>query len=166
MSRNGAAHWPAWLVLIAAAALVSLPLPGFITPFRPPWATIALIYWIMMWPRVFSIGSAWIIGLLLDILQGDLLGQHAFALSVIAYLTQRFHLQIRIFPLWQLTMTVGALLAINAFILFWIDGVAGNPPIGLARWTQVFVGVILWPPVMTIMDRIREAIENRGQTFT
>jgi rod shape-determining protein MreD len=119
-----------------------------------------------MWPRVFSIGSAWIIGLLLDILQGDLLGQHAFALSVIAYLTQRFHLQIRIFPLWQLTMTVGALLAINAFILFWIDGVAGNPPIGLARWTQVFVGVILWPPVMTIMDRIREAIENRGQTFT
>jgi rod shape-determining protein MreD len=166
VSRNGAPHWPVWLVLIAAAALVSLPLPDFVTPFRPPWAAMALIYWIMMWPRVFSVGSTWTIGLLLDILQGDLLGQNAFALSVIGYLTQRFHLQIRIFPLWQLTMTVVALLAINAFILFWIDGVAGNPPIGFARWTQVIVGGVLWPPVMAIMDRIRERIENRGQTFT
>ena len=51
------------------------------------------------------------------------------------------------------------------FILFWIDGVAGNPAAGYARWTQVIVGGILWPPVMAIMDRIRERIENRSPTF-
>lgn len=165
MSRHSAPHWPVWLVLIGAVALVSLPLPVFMTPFRPPWAAIAMIYWVMMWPRVFGVGSAWIIGLLLDVMQGELLGQNALALSVISYLTLRFHLQIRIFPLWQLTMTVFALLTINAFILFWIDGVAGNPPAGAARWTQVLVGGILWPPVMAIMDRIRERIENRSPTF-
>lgn len=165
MSKSNAAHWPVWLVLIAAVALVSVPLPAFLTPFRPPWAAIAVIYWIMMWPRAFGIGSAWMIGLLLDILSGELLGQNAFALSVIGYLTLRFHLQIRIFPLWQLMMTVFALLAVNAFILFWIDGVAGNPPAGFARWTQVFVGGILWPPLMAIMDRLRERIVNRDPTF-
>jgi len=84
----------------------------------------------------------------------------------VAYLTLRFHLQIRIFPLWQLTMTVCALMAIEAFILFWIDGVAGNPPVGFARWTQVLAGAILWPPVMAIMDRARERIEYRDPTFT
>jgi len=166
VSRHSASHWPAWFVLVAAAALVSLPLPDFLTPFRPPWAAIAVIYWIMMWPRVFGVGSAWVIGLLLDILQGDLLGQNALALSVIGYLTLHFHLQIRIFPLWQLTMTVFALLVINAFILFWIDGVAGHPPAGFDRWTQVIVGGVLWPPLMAIMDRIRERIERRGPTFT
>jgi cell shape-determining protein MreD len=62
-------------------------------------------------------------------------------------------------------MTVFALLVVNAFILFWIDGVAGNPPAGFARWSQVIVGGILWPPVMAIMDRIRERIENRDPTF-
>ena len=82
------------------------------------------------------------------------------------YLTLRFHLQIRIFPLWQLTMTVFALLAIEAFILFWIDGVAGNPPLGLARWTQVLAGAILWPPVMAAMDRLRERVETWDPTFT
>ena len=62
--------------MLAAAALVVLPLPGILTPFRPPWATMVLIYWIMMWPRSFGLGAAWVVGLLLDILQGALLGQH------------------------------------------------------------------------------------------
>lgn len=166
MSSRRTSRGPIWILLLIAIALVSLPLPDSITPFRPPWATLAVIYWIMMWPRTFGIGSAWIIGLILDILQGELMGQHALALSVVAYLTLRFHLQIRIFPLWQLTITVFALLAIEAFIMFWIDGVAGNPAVGFGRWSQVVAGTILWPPVMAIMDRIRERVERRDPTFS
>ena len=30
----------------------------------------------------------------------------------------------------------------------------------------MIVGAILWPPVMAIMDRIRERIEYRDPTFT
>ena len=100
MSRR-TQRWPVWLVLLAATALEVLPLPDAFTPFRPPWATLALIYWIMMWPRLFGLGSAWIIGLILDILQGSLLGQHAMALLVVGYLTIRFHLQIRIFRIYR-----------------------------------------------------------------
>ena len=166
MSSRRTSRWPIWVVLLIATALVSLPLPNSFTPFRPPWATLAVIYWVMMWPRMFGIGSAWIVGLILDILQGELMGQHAFALSVVAYLTLRFHLQIRIFPLWQLTITVLALLAIEAFILFWIDGVVGNPAVGFARWTQVISGAILWPPMMAIMDRVRERVERRDPSFS
>jgi len=158
-------RWPIWIILLTAAALVSVPLPEAMTPFRPPWATLAIIYWTMMWPRVFGLGTAWIVGLMIDILYGELMGQHALALTVVAYLTLRFHLQIRIFPLWQLTMTVFALLVIEAFILFWIDGVAGNPPVGIARWSQAVIGAILWPPVMALMDRARERVEHRDPTF-
>jgi len=60
---------------------------------------------------------------------------------------------------------VFALLFLEAFILFWIDGVAGNPPVGLARWTQVVTGAVLWPPVMAMMDRLRERLERRDTTF-
>ncbi len=165
MSRRRAPRWPAWLVLLGAAALVTLPLPGLVTPFRPPWATMAIIYWIMMWPRHFGVGAACLLGLLLDILQGALLGQHALSLAVVGYLMVRFHLQLRNFPLWQLTMSVFALLAVDAFILFWIDGIAGNPAVGFARWTQVLSGAILWPPVMALMDRIRERVETRDPSF-
>ncbi|RMF95648.1 MAG: rod shape-determining protein MreD [Gammaproteobacteria bacterium] len=165
MSRRSAPAWPVWLVLLGAAALMSLPLPAALAPFRPPWASMAVIYWVMMWPRRFGPGSAWLIGLLLDVLQGDILGQHAFSLCILGYLTLRFHLQIRIFPLWQLTATVFALLALEAFLLFWIDGMAGNPPVGIARWSQVLVGGLLWPPVMALLDRIRERLEQRDRAF-
>jgi len=166
MRRRKTPRWPVWVTLIASTALVTVPLPDFFTPFRPPWATMAVIYWVMMWPRSFGLGTAWCVGLILDVLQGELLGQHAMALTVVGYLTLRFHLQIRIFPLWQLTATVGAMMAIEAFILFWIDGVAGNPPMGFARWTQVLTGAVLWPVIMAIMDRVRERIEYRDPTFT
>lgn len=166
MSRRKAPRWPVWLALLVSTALVSLPLPEALTPIRPPWATLAVIYWVMMWPRVFGLGTAWLIGLTIDILHGTLMGQHALALSVVAYLTLRFHLQIRIFPLWQLTMTVFALLTIEAFIILWIDGILGNPLLGISRWTQVIIGSILWPPIMAVMDRIRERVENFDPTFT
>ena len=35
MSRGRIPRWPAWLAVLAAAALVVIPLPGFLTPFRP-----------------------------------------------------------------------------------------------------------------------------------
>ena len=108
MTSRRTPRWPVWIALLTTTALVSLPLPDALTPFRPPWATLAIIYWLMMWPRAFGVGSAWIIGLVIDILYGDLMGQHALGLSIVGYLTLRFHLQIRIFPLWQLTMSVFA----------------------------------------------------------
>ncbi len=166
MSRRDLTVWPVWLMLIGCAALMSVPLPDVLTPLRPAWVTLAVIYWTMMWPRRFGLISAWLIGLMLDILQGDILGQHAMALTIVAYFTLRFHLQIRIFPLWQLTATVFALLALEAFVLFWIDGIAGNPSGGVARWTQVIAGGVVWPPVMAVMDRLRERLERRDPSFT
>ena len=72
MPRRKAPVWPVWLIFIGATALMTVPLPDAMTPFRPPWATMALIYWIMMWPRVFGLGTAWLVGLTLDVLQGEL----------------------------------------------------------------------------------------------
>ncbi len=165
MSRHEQRLWPVWMVLIAAVALSALPLPDMLQPVRPPLAAMTVIYWSMMWPQRFGLGSAWVVGLLLDILQGTLLGQHAIALAIIAYLTLKFHLQIRIFPLWQLTVTVFALLAIDSLIVLLIDGYAGNPLGGLARWSQVLTGAILWPIVMALMDRIREQLKSQDRTI-
>jgi len=165
MSRNNRRMWPVWLVLVATVAFAALPLPDLLQPVRPPLAAMAIIYWSMMWPQRFGLGTAWLVGLLLDILQGALLGQHAIALAVVAYLTLKFHLQIRIFPLWQLTVTVFALLTINSLILLVIDGYSGNPLGGLARWSQVLTGAILWPLVMGLMDRLRERLKFQDRTL-
>jgi rod shape-determining protein MreD len=157
--------WPVLVTFAAAIALEIMPLPGLLQSVRPPISEMVLIYWIMMWPERFGVGTAFIMGLCLDILHGQLLGQNALALSVVAYLTLRFHLQIRIFPLRQLTMTIFALLAIGIFMQVLIEGVAGLPMIGLERWARVLTGTLIWPLLMGVMDRLRMQIEYRESTL-
>lgn len=154
-----------WLTLLVALVVAVVPLPDVVEAFRPPWVTMVIIYWTMMWPRVCGPLTAFIAGLLLDVLFGSMLGQHALALTVVAYLTLRFHLQIRIFPLWQLTMTAFVLMAIDAFLVFWADGIAGFPAGGSARWTQVLAGGLAWAPVMALLDNLRLRAENRSKRF-
>ena len=84
------------------------PMPDWASPFRPDWVALTLIYWTMMLPRTYSIGTAWIVGIVLDVAQGTLLGQHAIALCFVAYIAVKFHLQFRVFPVSQMSATVFA----------------------------------------------------------
>jgi rod shape-determining protein MreD len=154
-----------WVSLLAALLLAVIPLPDWLEPFRPPWLTIAVIYWTMMWPRLCGPLTAFVAGLALDLLYGSLLGQHALSLVVVSFLTLRFHLQIRIFPLWQLTATAFVLMLIDAFLLFWSDGIAGNPDLGPARWSQALAGGLAWAPAMAVLDNLRLRAENRSKRF-
>lgn len=157
--------WPVAVAFVAAIALEVVPLPDFLQPVRPPLPVMLLIYWAMMWPERFGLGIAFIVGICLDILHGQLLGQNALALCVVTYLTLRFHLQIRIFPLWQLTMTVFALMTVGAFLQLLIEGIAGLPPAGLARWSRVLSGTLIWPLLLGVMDRLRMQVEHRESTL-
>ena len=157
--------WPAAVTFLAAIALEITPLPDALQTVRPPLATMALIYWVMMRPERFGLMLGFSLGIVLDILHGHLLGQNALALSVVSYIALRFHLQIRIFPIWQMTMTVLALLTIVTSIQFVIDGIAGFGTLSLARWPQVLVGALLWPPVMALLDRVRTQSEAPSSNF-
>jgi rod shape-determining protein MreD len=157
--------WPAFLVLFVALALEIVPLPDSMQAFRPPFVVLALIYWIMMWPQRIGLGWAFLLGIALDIMHGQLLGQNAITLTIVAYLTLNFHLQIRIFPLWQLTMTVLALLSADVLIRSLIDGITGTAQAGFGPWIRVLVGTLLWPILMAILDQVRMGAETRPSDF-
>ncbi|MBN8280782.1 MAG: rod shape-determining protein MreD, partial [Gammaproteobacteria bacterium] len=109
--------------------------------------------------------SAFLAGLLVDVAHGSLLGQHALSLSLVAFLVLRLHLQMRVFPLWQLTLSVFALMMLEAFLLLWIDGATGRAEFGPGRWGPVLAAGVFWPLLMAIMDRFRERLERRDSSF-
>ena len=154
-SARGVGRLPVVITIIVALMLSIIPLPGWVESFRPDFVVLALIYWAMMLPRTWSVGSAWIVGLLLDVAQGTILGQHALALCLIVFVTVRFHLLMRVFPLSQLTATVFALLALYQFMLFWINGVANVPAPAMSYWGPVITGTILWPFLSMFLTGIR-----------
>ncbi len=146
---------PVIITLIIALMLSVVPLPDWVEAFRPDWIALALIYWAMMLPRSWSVGSAWLVGLVLDIAQGTLLGQHALALALIVFITVRMHLLMRVFPMSQLTATVFSLLALYQFMLFWVNGVVGLPVASIQYWAPVISGTLLWPLVASLLNGAR-----------
>ena len=149
---------PVFVTLIVAFMLTALPLPDWAAPFRPDWVALTLIYWAIMLPRTWSVGSAWLIGILLDVAQGTILGQHALALCLIVFITVRFHLLMRVFPIQQLAATVFAILALYQFILFWINGVAGVEVPLVNYWGPVLTGTLFWPLVLAVLRGVRARI--------
>ena len=156
MIRDRAARrLPIILTFMIGLMLTIMPLPDSIKMFRPDWLAMLVIFWAMQLPRTWSVGTAWIIGIVLDVSQGTLLGQHALALSCVAFITVRSHLLMRVFPLPQLTATVFPILATYQFLLFWINGVSGVDAPMITYWGPVISGTLLWPVVMSLLSGMR-----------
>lgn len=141
--------------LVVGLMLSIMPLPDPVATYRPDWLALLAIFWAMQLPRTWSVGSAWIVGMILDVSYGTLLGQHALALCAIVFITVRFHLLMRVFPLLQLTATVFALLALYQFLLFWVNGVAGFSATAASYWGPVITGTLIWPFLYMFLSGIR-----------
>ena len=156
MSRDRSSRrLPVIITFIVGLMLTVMPLPGSVEPFRPDWLALVVIFWAMQLPRTWSVGSAWIIGIVLDVSYGTLLGQHALALCLVAFATVRFHLLMRVFPLSQLSATIFALLALYQFILFWVNGVAGVTAPAITYWAPVITGTLVWPFLFMFLSGVR-----------
>jgi rod shape-determining protein MreD len=153
---------PVLITILIGFMLMIMPLPAGAQSFRPDWLVLVLIFWAMSAPRSYSVGIAWLLGIVLDVSQGTLLGQHALALCVVIYITVKFHLLMRVFPLLQLTVTVFALLALYQFLLFWINGVAGVSASAVDYWGPVVSGTIIWPVLSTFLSGLRYQVQARG----
>ncbi len=146
---------PVLACIVAALMLTIAPMPDWANPLRPDWVALTLIYWAMVLPRSYSIGTAWLVGIILDVAQGTLLGQHAIALCFLIYITVKFHLQFRVFPVSQMSATVFAMLAFYQFILFWVNGVAGVTSSAITYWGPVITGALIWPVLTLFLRGVR-----------
>ncbi|MDQ2068757.1 rod shape-determining protein MreD [Natronospira bacteriovora] len=145
--------------LLMALMLTIWPLPEAIAPFRPDWSALFLIYWIMALPHRFNVGTAWCVGLILDVLTGSLLGQHAIALAITGVLVAMSHLRVRVFPVWQQAMTVMVLLAVNELILILVEGATGQLYDLEWRWAPIVTGMLFWPWVLFFLRSLRRRFD-------
>ncbi|MGB5540705.1 MAG: rod shape-determining protein MreD [Gammaproteobacteria bacterium] len=140
---------------IVALLLTIMPLPEWARYLRPDWVGLVLIYWCMAVPERVGVGSGWFAGLLVDLLTGAVLGQHALALAVVAFLTMKFHQRVRLFPILQQAFTVLVLLVLHQLIALWISRFIGRPGVPLHFWMPSLAGMLIWPAVYGILRGIR-----------
>jgi rod shape-determining protein MreD len=144
-----------FLTVTAAALLSLLPLPDMLLPFKPYWVALVIIYWSLETNDMISLGMAFLIGLLFDILSSSLMGLHGLSLVVMVFLVQRFRSRLRFFPPWQQALGVLGLLVNDRIILIWITALLGEPMPTWQYWLSPLVGMVLWPWLFLLLDRIR-----------
>ena len=144
-----------YFTLAAAIVLTLLYLPPVLDVVRPYWVALVLIYWCLESQNLVTLGKAFIIGLLLDLLGGSLLGLHALSLVILVYLVTRFRARLRFFPPWQQALSVLGLLVNDRIILIWITALLGEPLPTWKYWLSPLVGMVIWPWLFLLLDRIR-----------
>ncbi|HLJ38740.1 MAG TPA: rod shape-determining protein MreD [Steroidobacteraceae bacterium] len=138
--------------VLIALMLTVLPLPTWLDVLRPAFLVLTVLYWSINAPRAAGIGLGFLCGLMLDVFQGPVLGEHALALAVISYIVVREHQRIRSKPAFQQSLLVFAALIVYELVLFAIDGWTGHPVTSPLRWLHTLTGAIIWPLAAALLS--------------
>ncbi|MDD9856798.1 MAG: rod shape-determining protein MreD [Gammaproteobacteria bacterium] len=146
-----------WLV-IPATLLLSLflnvvPYPGWVEFARPDWVTLVLFYWCLATPQWIGVGGGWLMGLLLDLMQYTLFGQHALGKALVA---ASAHPRLRLCPLWQQCAVVLVISSLDTAIVMWVYHLAHGVEIRLQYWQTAVTTALLWPVAYVLMRRLRQ----------
>ena len=139
------------LSALLALILTVLPLPWWLDVARPAFLVLTVLYWSVNAPRAGGLAIGFFAGLMLDVFQGPVLGEHALALSLITYIAVREHQRIRSKPAFQQSLIVLAALIIYEAVLFAIDGWTGHPVTSALRWVHTVTGALIWPFAAAIL---------------
>ncbi|HUD26123.1 MAG TPA: rod shape-determining protein MreD [Burkholderiaceae bacterium] len=152
-----------WASLAAGLALDLLPWGR--TPLVPDFLALGLVFWNVHQPRRVGMGAAFLFGLLMDVHDGALFGEHALAYTLLSYGAIALHRRIQWVPVTSQTPYVLALLLVaqlaSAAVRLWVGGASSNWWVGL---TESAVGALLWPLVTWILFAPQRRSINRDET--
>jgi len=154
--------WVIILTFFIAYLLAIVPFPQWAMSYRPEWVPLVLIYWVMALPYRVGIGSAWVAGLVLDILEGSILGLNALALVILAYITLSLHRRLRMFSMFQQSGLIVALIGLNLMICHWLQLATGQSVSNsLVFLMAAATSAIIWPLLFQILRQLRRGFGVR-----
>lgn len=156
---NGQGYGVILLTFLGAYLLAVLPMPQWLLWARPEWVALTLVYWVIALPHRVGIASALLLGVGLDLLEGALLGQNAFALVVVATLSQVLYQRLRLYSLWQQSAVIFVLVGINQLICQWVQNLQGVGAQSLLFLLPAVSSALLWPVVLLVLRSLRRTYQ-------
>lgn len=142
-----------YLTLLAAYMLYLLPWAGFGLMLRPDFVLLVLLYWLLRAPHLCNVGTAWMLGMLIDLASGSLFGQNALAYAITAFAALVYQRRLVLFNSWQQAGYVLLLLTLTQVTLLIFKLFAGGELPGWGYFLPSVSGVLLWQ--LTVFSRVR-----------
>lgn len=148
-------------ILVALVAMI-LPIPEifrWLEYARPDWLFLVLAYWTIALPHRVNIGTAWVCGLLLDVLTGVALGYHVLPLTICSYLLAINFQKIRNFSVWQQAFVICMLTLLIKLMQFWIGQVVADSLLELSVFLPAISNLVLWGWIFFLLRYLRRRFE-------
>lgn len=148
------------LTIVSALAANFIPLPVGELQLRPDFCALVLLYWGVHQPRRVGFTIAFLLGLLIDLADASLFGQHALAYVVLLFAAIALHRRILNFNLAAQSLHVFPLLLGADLISIAVRLIAGGevPPLG--HLLGAAIGALLWIPLCIVLRLPRVAKAN------
>ncbi|AKH68849.1 rod shape-determining protein MreD [Spongiibacter sp. IMCC21906] len=156
MDPHGQGSWFIALTLLLALLLSIVPIDGVLAWARPHYLMVVLAYWVLVLPERIGVIVAFLCGFLLDILLGDVLGENAFSLAVIAYILQVSYQRLRMFSIVKQAGLIAMLSGFHVLVGQWAQGLNGGTQFHWLAFLPVFSTAFLWlfsKPLMAWFQR-------------
>lgn len=138
---------PGFIVLTLIAALLAnlLPWSGWALWLAPDFVALIVLYWCIEEPRKIGFATAWGLGLLMDIADGSLFGQHALAYTILAYAGIALHRRVQRFSMAPQILHIIPLLLFTDLVVLLVRALAGADFPGYHYFLGSLTGAALWP---------------------
>jgi len=141
------------IVVSFAVALLLNFLPWRDLRLIPDFVALVLAFWCVRQPRLVGLGVGWTLGLLSDAGNGVLLGQHALAYSVLAFLAVWLSRRILWFGPMLQSLHIALILLVAQAAVVIVRLAAGDAFPGWPIFVGPLLGALLWPVATWLLLR-------------
>ncbi|WP_140634759.1 rod shape-determining protein MreD [Methylibium rhizosphaerae] len=132
-----------WASLLGALALNLIPL-GRVAAM-PDFLALVVVFWNVHQPRRVGVGAAFVFGLLMDVHEGALLGQHALAYTLLSYFAITIHRRLLWFTVPSQAVQILPLFFAAHAVSLIVRLLAGGSFPGWNLMFAPFIESLLWP---------------------
>ncbi len=132
-----------WFTLLLAFALNIVPLGRH--PAVPDFMALALVVWNVHQPRRVGVGLAFMFGLMMDVHESAILGQHALAYTLLSYFAVSMHRRLLWFTVPSQAVQILPLFVAAHAVSFIVRMIAGGMLPGWELALAPLFESLLWP---------------------
>ncbi len=140
-----------FMSLLVAYVLQVMPWAGRWLLVRPDFVLLVLLFWTVNEPRSIGQGLAFALGLMMDVSDSMLLGQHAFAYVIAVYGAQVLRVRILSFHLPEQTLHILGLTVIASCVMLLLNLLLGADFPGFTLFVAPVLTALGWAPVNWIL---------------
>ena len=142
------------LGLCLALLMWIVPMRSELAFWRPPFVLLLVTYWLFRQPQYYGVIFAWLVGLAVDLLFGEILGQHALAMSVSAYLVMSQQRRMHHFKMLYQCVLVAVVVLAYELVLLSVRLLVEDIDTILPLFYSVLSSALLWPILFAMLQKL------------